>query len=155
MSTVGIAFYAEEDRASIHQVSAWDSVAAAWGYALHVIDPSGELVVRKYARACRSLADLTAQHPDATFVYLLQKKSVPEGWPATPLPDYKHPMDSDVIYVFGGNRTGIKTAEMSTQNGSHIVNIEIGGPEADRGLWSFDAAIVLVYDRFLKARLDT
>lgn len=148
----GLAFYAEEDRVSTQQVSAWDSVAAAWRYDLYIIDPTEELVVRGNRRAYGSLSALTASQLEARFVYFFQQETAPEGWEVTPLPDFKHP-EEYAIYVVGSNRTGIPTAELSAQNGSCIVNIEVADPKPDRGLWSFDCGLIIVYDRFLKQRL--
>jgi hypothetical protein len=148
----GLAFYAEEDRSSVHQVPMWASIAADWGYDLYVIDPSEELVVRGYQGAYSTLCALIADKPTTRFVFLFQQSTIPDGWIGKSLPQYKHPT-GEVIYVIGPNRMGLKETELCTQNGSEIISIEVGGSDGDKALWSFDCGLVVMYDRFLKASL--
>ncbi len=153
---IGLAFYNEVDRAIANIVSAWDFTASTWGFdGILIIDTVRELLGRRDQRAYETLTDLVAAFPTHKFVYLLPRASVPSTGDmrtSTLLPDYNHPT-SNAIYVVGSNVTGIDKSELYTQNGSEIVSIETAGTMTDRSMWSFDAGLIVAYDRFIKTRL--
>ena len=77
-----------------------------------------------------SLQEAEAAHPDAVWVYLEQG--------GEPLDSFEHPKDN-VIYAFGPDSTGF-----TLEPGKRYVEIRMPRP---MGLWSVQAASVVLYDR--------
>jgi hypothetical protein len=87
----------------------------------------------------RNLDDVFAENPDLQRVYIDESATIE-------LPDFEHPVDC--IYVLG--RTGY--SPYITQKREGDLAVKIPSAANSGGFWGHQAAMLVLYDRFLKGQ---
>lgn len=93
----------------------------------------------------KTLSEALQAYPNATKFYFEHVNSIPAETQYISLDKLIHPKDN-VLYIFGGDETGLNFAEIELTEDDKIVNIDF----TKYILWTIVAATIVMYDRYRK-----
>lgn len=143
--------YAQSDR-DIDILQMYEETVKALGAdTFIIIDKTTEGMLHKFIGVdisyvkYKSMSELFQAYPDTTKIYFEHKNAIPAGTEYISLDKLTHPVDN-VLYIFGGDETGLDFGEIELNEGDKIVNIDI----SKYILWTIVAATIVMYDRCIK-----
>lgn len=94
----------------------------------------------------KTLDEALKNYPDYTKFYFEHPNALPPGKYIT-LDKVKHPKNN-VLYIFGGDVTGLNFSKLKLKNRDRVVSIDVSGYI----LWAIVAMTMALYDRHIKLK---